>query len=104
MEKSRSRSYGKNGLRVMSNTVPRRSGNIEPSCRLTPVLLTFLSKATERPLCAKCACPMERVRSGKLGFRAFRCPQCSHMEEHRIDTGVIPRADGRRASHHHSLD
>ena len=47
---------------------------------------------------------MERVRSGKLGFRAFRCAQCSHMEEQRIDTGVIPRSHGSRASHFHAPD
>jgi ssDNA-binding Zn-finger/Zn-ribbon topoisomerase 1 len=56
-------------------------------------LLAFASKTIESHLCAKCARLMERVRSGKLGFRAFRCPQCSHTEEQRIDTGVIPRSE-----------
>ena len=51
----------------------------------------YPSKAIESHLCPKCARPMKRVSSGKMGFRAFRCPQCSHLEEQRIDTGVIPR-------------
>jgi hypothetical protein len=82
---------------MVINKVQSRSGNMS-------ALLDFPPKATERHLCAKCTCLMERMRSGKLGFRAFRCPQCSHMEEHRIDTGVIPRADGCHASHLHTPD
>ena len=52
------------------------------------------SAAIKARLCKKCAFPMERVASGKLGFRAFFCSKCSHTEEQRINTGVIPRSDG----------
>jgi len=57
-----------------------------------PELFVYPSKTIESRLCPKCASPMKRVTSGKMGFRAFRCPQCSHLEEQRIDTGVIPRS------------
>jgi hypothetical protein len=59
--------------------------------------LAYSSKFGEGHLCVKCACPMLRVATGKMGFRAFRCPQCSHLEEERIDTGVIPRSRLREA-------
>lgn len=64
-----------------------------------PEFLAYASKTIQGHLCSKCASPMERTQTGKLGFRAFRCPQCSHMEELQIHTGVIPRpAAPRRAS------
>ena len=61
--------------------------------------LAYSSKAINVHLCANCAAPAERVSTGKLGFRAFRCPTCSHLDEQRIDTGVIPRSDRWRAGY-----
>ena len=61
--------------------------------------LAYSSKAVIVHLCENCAAPAERVSTGKLGFRAFRCPRCSHVEERRIDTGVIPRSDRRLAGY-----
>ena len=58
--------------------------------------LAYSSKAIKVRLCENCAGPVERVSTGKLGFRAFLCPRCSHMEEQRIDTGVIPRSSPAR--------
>jgi hypothetical protein len=62
-------------------------------------ILAFASKTIDGHLCSQCGSPMERVQTGKMGFRAFRCPQCSHVEELEIHTGVVSRSDGWRASH-----
>ena len=56
--------------------------------------LAYSSKAIEGRFCPKCASSMERTKTGKLGFRAFICSKCSHMEELEIHTGVIPRSKG----------